>query len=203
MTKKELVKSLKNVKIVFGNGADLYCGLKTRYSDYFEPKKQYYERIITTYQKFKNICDVNAKSDYLFFRLKSDFGFYPYLVKNIWDVLFCLSFTNNVDDVLWCDIEKKMHDSFTKKDIKMANLSYFSRIHWDEVSELVHGYKYNDKTRIEELFVAMVSNIICDEKQQNGYYNFYRFLKNELIRFEHSFGEYISKETAYNTVPHH
>ena len=39
MDKSEFIKSLQKVKIVIGNGFDLYCGLKTKYKDYFDHNK--------------------------------------------------------------------------------------------------------------------------------------------------------------------
>lgn len=35
MTKEEMIKDLKNVKLVIGNGYDLHCGLKSSYADFF------------------------------------------------------------------------------------------------------------------------------------------------------------------------
>ena len=195
MTKEELVKSLKNVKIVLGNGSDLYCDLKTRYSDYFETKKNYYSRIKNTYEQFKRQCDISFEPEKLLFDIKTCFGNYPNFVKNLWDVLFCLSFSNNLNDVLWCDIEKRIHNSLTKKEKDGMKETNFSVIHWDEVNRLVGGYKYTSNTSAEELFAAMISNIICNNKNENGKYNFYEFLKEELIRFEFSFGQYIKDAT--------
>ena len=34
MDKKDLIKQLFNVKLIIGNGFDLSCGIKTKYSDY-------------------------------------------------------------------------------------------------------------------------------------------------------------------------
>ena len=36
LSKKEVINNLKNVKLILGNGFDLHCGLKSKYSDYFE-----------------------------------------------------------------------------------------------------------------------------------------------------------------------
>lgn len=199
MTKEEFVKSLSNVKIVFGNGADLYCGLKTKYSDYFETKKTYYSNIIRLFNEFKAQYDIENNPKELFRLLQCGFGYNPSLVKNIWDVLFCLSFANNNNNVLWCDVELKIHNSFIKKSAIEKGCVDFSIIHWDIVNELVHDYNRSTHASPEELFVAMISNIICEEKNDKGYYNFYSFLKYELIRFEYLFGLYIEEVTAHTS----
>lgn len=51
-TKESLVQNLKNVKLIIGNGFDLYCGLKTSYSDYFnhdEKKNEIIQNLINEF----------------------------------------------------------------------------------------------------------------------------------------------------------
>ena len=38
--KERFIQSLPNVKLVLGNGFDLYCGLKTKYEHFFKNDKK-------------------------------------------------------------------------------------------------------------------------------------------------------------------
>lgn len=42
----------RKCKLVLGNGFDLYCELKTRYSDYFNSKKDFFDKIPDLEEKF-------------------------------------------------------------------------------------------------------------------------------------------------------
>lgn len=42
---KDEIGKLKDVKLVTGNGFDLACGMKTRYSDYFYSREAIYKEI--------------------------------------------------------------------------------------------------------------------------------------------------------------
>ena len=53
-SKREIINELKNVKLVIGNGFDLYCGLKTSYSDYFNndsSKNEKLEELVSGFSK--------------------------------------------------------------------------------------------------------------------------------------------------------
>ncbi|WP_203622003.1 AbiH family protein [Apilactobacillus nanyangensis] len=45
----------KNTLIIFGNGADLYSGLDTRFSDYINPKRMRILQKLKTYEKFRDL----------------------------------------------------------------------------------------------------------------------------------------------------
>ena len=53
-SKREIINELKNVKLVIGNGFDLYCGLKTSYSDYFNNDSSKNKVLEDWYNQFLN-----------------------------------------------------------------------------------------------------------------------------------------------------
>ena len=53
MNKIEFINSLKNVKVVIGNGFDLHCGLHTTYSDYYCKNYKKYLYIQDLYKKYE------------------------------------------------------------------------------------------------------------------------------------------------------
>lgn len=60
MTKEEMIKDLKNVKLVIGNGYDLHCGLESSYADFFMrdvDKNNYFNKWL---DEFKEKISLNA-----------------------------------------------------------------------------------------------------------------------------------------------
>lgn len=52
--KDNALQNLKKVKLILGNGFDLFCGLKTSYSDYFECRKDIYKLVDDWITKMAN-----------------------------------------------------------------------------------------------------------------------------------------------------
>ena len=50
--KKKSIHNLTDLKLVLGNGFDLHCHIKTKYSDYFNTNKLKYEYILNWSKKF-------------------------------------------------------------------------------------------------------------------------------------------------------
>ena len=74
-TKEDFVKSLKNVKLIIGNGFDLHCGLHTKYSDFYCKNIDKYQYISKKYKTYKQTDEVDFKSDVSKF--------------SVWDIFFC------------------------------------------------------------------------------------------------------------------
>lgn len=55
MRKYDLIHSLPAIKLVIGNGFDLYCGLETRYVDYFNSRKEKFDSIRNCINQLKNV----------------------------------------------------------------------------------------------------------------------------------------------------
>ena len=120
MDKKELIQKLDNVKLVIGNGFDLYCGLKTKYSDYFlhniSKNKILKQWIIDFAPKVRIYANFTNKIE-----KRSDFwvDFEHSEKANFWDIFFfIISYEETeIDNWTWYDIEKiMMRISHSSKD---------------------------------------------------------------------------------------
>ena len=91
-TKEDFVKSLKNVKLIIGNGFDLHCGLHTKYSDFYCKNIDKYQYISKKYKTYKQTDEVDFKSDVSKF--------------SVWDIFFCLNSSEYPEhnSKSWCDI---------------------------------------------------------------------------------------------------
>lgn len=188
MDKREFVKSLSKVKIVVGNGFDLYCGLDTKYSDFFEgnyDKYSYIKRLFAEY--------LSKELDELSF---SDKEIEDY---NVWDLFFAL---NSPDEPKnsnrnWCDIERMMLFSFqdiqTEKPEQLY-LFFSSKVQW----KTIKGIASNNKTASnhEDAFVSLFAKERI-KHLRNDPKSFYDFLLNDLKIFEKNFGEFIDKQIHY------
>ena len=185
-TKEEQIKKLDNVTLVLGNGFDLHNKLKTSYSNFFEAvKKEQYKRIQKTF------C---IENDYSFNRFLDDSAYYmawtlldPFVNYNVWDIIFALSSQSITPskEILWADIEKEI-------------LSWLK----DEIPEIkirVISYCRNTiSNEIKSLRIHSIAAFIKRKRESNPLTtsdDFYRYLLNELLKFETEFGDYIQKET--------
>lgn len=114
-----------NQLIVIGNGFDIECGLKTRYSDFFSER---YESILN-----KEREKTNDKLDLLFSSVYNmplidlrgllvDCENKPwgvtktYQMTNFWDALFCYSFVYQDEIKTWKDVESTIFNFIQKND---------------------------------------------------------------------------------------
>lgn len=184
MDKREYLHSLKNVKIVLGNGFDLHCGLHTKYSDY-------YCKNFGKYSYIKKQLEIYKTDGHLNF----DFSLKKNKNINTWDVFFAI---NGPDDPRnstngWCEIEKMIYSSLitsetSHADIKELVTPSFSIINWNTIkSNLLNNYlgtNHNDRFIVE--FIKKRAELInCT------YQDFYRFLLVELKTFEKDFGIFV------------
>ena len=97
------------IKVILGNGFDLFCGLETKYIHFFKSEKNKYEEISKWSQSFKNLStyiegkSVNWKDFGPQYSVNIDF--------NLWDIYFALAIGEK--DYNWCDIETEMLKTFT------------------------------------------------------------------------------------------
>ena len=167
------------IKVVLGNGFDLFCGLETRYIHFFKSEKQKYEEIIKWSNSFANLEGyISGKSSNW-----KDLG-PKYLINidfNVWDIYFALAIGEN--DYNWCDIETEMLKTFT--DDKKFNWSMVYLIIKERFNNLLYA---NDlEYKIAGYIITVDPDITTKEK-------FYMFLLEELKKFEKNFGEYVSRE---------
>ena len=178
ISKEEYVRSLPNVKLVLGNGFDLYCGLYTKYSDFYCIFFEKYDSLRNLFEQF----EINNKSD--FSKLNLD-------LVTVWDVFFMLNSSkdpySNIKE--WCDIEKLILGSLS--DEKNAFSYMISKVNWNTIKYCVE--KNSLASNHPERFIVDFIKYKFEKLNLQGS-NFYRFLLKELKLFENNFGIYIRNQ---------
>ena len=194
MTKEEMIKDLKNVKLVIGNGYDLHCGLKSSYADFFmrdADKNNYFNNWL---DDFKEKINLNAFTTE---QSKEDVWveFKSIDELNIWDLFFYIETKttnqNNKEAWLWCDIETVMYNSLKSYDSRECNTNLFR---WE------HVYKAITKKMPKEFKfwkIYVMAKVILEKRNMEGFKNideFYYYILDELNQFEKEFGMFIDKK---------
>ena len=167
------------IKVVLGNGFDLFCGLETRYIHFFQSEKQKYEEIIKWSNSFVNLGGyISGKSSNW-----KDLG--PKCLINIdfnvWDIYFALAIGEN--DYNWCDIETEMLETFTND----------KKFNWSSIY-LITKKRLNNLMNASDLEYKIAGYIITVDPDISTKEKFYMFLLEELKKFEKNFGKYVSGE---------
>lgn len=194
MTKEEMIKDLKNVKLVIGNGYDLHCGLKSSYADFFmrdADKNNYFNKWL---DEFKEKISLNAftteqsKEDVLVEFKNID-------KLNVWDLFFYIETKttnqNNKEAWLWCDIETVMYNSLKSCNVKENDYISFS---WEQVYKVINKEMQANFDCFE---VYVMAKVILEKRNMEGFKNideFYYYILDELNQFEKEFGEFINKK---------
>lgn len=189
-----MIKDLKNVKLVIGNGYDLHCGLESSYADFFmrdADKNNYFNKWL---DEFKEKISLNAftteqsKEDVWVEFKKID-------ELNIWDLFFYIETKttnqNNNEAWLWCDIETVMYNSLKSYDSRECNTNLFR---WEYVYKVVNKEMQANFDCFE---VYVMAKVILKKRNMEGFKNideFYYYILDELNQFEKEFGMFIDKK---------
>ncbi len=194
-TKDKVIKALRKTRLVVGNGFDLYCGLKTKYSDYF------------SYNSFKNnLIDewIDKDQSQLFvkyisspkdseIRSRIQKAFAELDQVNAWDVAFTISsrLWLNENGKSWHEIESTMLMWLQKEEDEdgMRYLESF-KVVYHALNQEEELYRLTD----ELAFLAALIFKKHEEKPFSSIESFYAFLLDELILFERDFGKYINHQ---------
>lgn len=185
MNKEEFVKSLKNVKLVIGNGFDLHCGLHTKYSDF-------YCKYVDLYSHIRELFDSYDETETLAFKHEQ------IDLWTTWDLFFVLNSSKDpgINSKKWCDIEKMMLSSLVRESdfkdkVEYASLSLCSIIHWPTIKEhIAHNtFATNHYDRFVIGFIKEKMKI-----KDCSPHAFYPFLLSELKDFEKRFGIFVDDQ---------
>lgn len=197
-SKKEIINELKNVKLVIGNGFDLYCGLKTSYSDYFNSSMYRKEMIETWYNRFSEqfLEDVRPHTYILLDKTIEKECWKETKIfddTNIWDFFFYFVSQNNASTKTWswCDIETKILEWLSNSGGKGSLSSMTST---EKIYRIITNKKafYDKEFNLHACCLATIIYKKHNEKEFLDKNEFYNFLLQELKKFECNFGEYIN-----------
>ncbi len=177
---------LKKVKIVLGNGFDLFCGLKTTYRDFFSIYKDKYDYLC---QWGEHVASFLAQNPHL----KEDPWGLVIQVKgmnliNCWDAFFAMIF-DRMRGYLWCDVEAEMLDSLVKRDSEVDD-DY--KPHWEDVWEFIrkeNAGSHKPGSVILGQFLVKKAGGVPKTRDE-----FYEFLLGQLREFENYFGRFITRQ---------
>ena len=177
---------IKKVKIVLGNGFDLFCGLKTTYKDFFSFYKDKYDYLCQWVDQVASFLYQNP-------HLKEDPWGLMVQVKgmdliNCWDAFFAMIF-DRMRGYLWCDVEAEMLDSLSKRDSEVDD-DY--KPHWEDVWEFINKENMGEHkpgSVIIGQFLVKKAGGLPKTKDE-----FYEFLLKQLREFENYFGRFITRQ---------
>jgi hypothetical protein len=173
--------------IIIGNGFDLQCGLRSKFGDFFQPR----------FDIIAAIPDCKRET-------------WRTLVENsrltLWDFIL----EANVDS-LWCDIEGAIErwvlsagasdpdkNSPFDRAVELLKVYPFT----DGAFVLVNGRRENEQDDESHMYgnMARYAWTLHPEIASEGYNRelFMAFLRQELLKLEHAFGEYLAHELETN-----
>lgn len=191
--KQSVIQNLRNVKLIIGNGFDLKCKLKTKYSDYFlnDQNKNLILRNwlncfagpLETYSNFNsNICN------------REDFwvGFDCFEKANVWDIAFFLSSYEDkkCEEWQWCDIESKILE-WMQGNNKKTGYPKISSFCFPVIYQLLNDTPFYGKVDLNTKYLASFIYKKHNCTKFSNEYEFYIFLLEQLKLFEHNFGNFI------------
>ena len=184
----EFLQKLKNVKVVLGNGFDLYCGLRTRYSDYYKWRGKDYRELDKRFTAICNIIYENTNPAYK----KPVVSLFPHLIAikdaNVWD-LFSILYPREGEGFLWCDIESEMLESLNNAD-EPGGYSY--KPHWEDVLAVLMG----DSADNHDAGSFLMASFIRSKEGQIQWTceSFYDYLLEQLKEFEMRFSYFVTTQ---------
>lgn len=180
--KSYFLKKLEKVKLVIGNGFDLYCDLKTSYRDFFKTKEP-------DNDIFNNWFNENRNDFFNYINNGSctiDFN----VIKSLdaWTIYFFILMRTKTDyNPNWWDVEKQIENS-----LKDSNVN----LYWNWVYKTIKekGLSMLSVGKENKGFVECLASILISRNgdlRNASLDAFYEFLLNELKKFERNFARYI------------
>lgn len=187
ITKDDGLQKLVKVKIILGNGFDLFCGLHTSYGDYFSKQKKKYELILNEVKEASN-CLAGLFEDGLkpniFQEITDGLTISP---QNIWDIIFAISIKGE-SDKMWCDVEQTMFDFLYAVDTGWQEI----KPHWTNVYNFLQKAPYQGRSAGSFILARCIKGKCSSSILSKD--DFCIFLLDELKEFEGSFARFIARQ---------
>lgn len=187
VTKDDGLQKLVNVKIILGNGFDLFCDLRTSYGDYFSKQKKKYELILNEVKEASN-CLAGLFEDGLkpnIFQEITD-GL-TISSQNIWDIIFAISIKGE-SDKMWCDVEQTMFDFLYSVDTGWQEI----KPHWTNVYNFLQKAPYQGCSAGSFILARCIKEKCSSSILSKD--DFCIFLLDELKEFEGRFARFITRQ---------
>lgn len=184
-------KSSWHQLIIVGNGFDLQCGLRSRFRDFFEPR-------------FEKIAAIKSNDRETWQKFLED------RCLTLWDFILEASIDNQ-----WCDVEEEVErwvlsaaDQNPETSLLQGALSamqceylFADEIPFTPLNEDKRRHFFNESGKIRIFnniarYIAVLHPALLGEKREPE--RLIELLKRDLGRLEQAFGDYLSKEIAYN-----
>lgn len=184
MEKYEFIKYLTNKKLVIGNGFDLHCGLKSKYSDFFERNEENNKNF---HNEIRNIFN-KIDEDKLILTNDEILGLFSrenWKKTNMWELFFHLIYLENEKTKKneWNDIEKTIENSLLKTESTL-------KMSWDDVRYIYGCEEHSNETNTNTLFLMAVMYLKYGSEIKNEA-DFFNTLLKELNDFENIFSTYL------------
>lgn len=155
----------KKKLFVIGNGFDLYCGLNTRWSDFYD-----------------NVCkqNINALSNSLIPIRQKSLLIDKHPINLIGYLLYCYSLGKS--SINWSDVEEILNDIITCKENKW-------RVEMNKIYNCILSSTFYARSQYPELLGLIISKCYKKENPSLSY-----LLMNELNKFENDFKNYLNSE---------
>ncbi|HAP3847937.1 TPA: hypothetical protein IUT85_002602 [Enterococcus faecalis] len=195
------VLTLEKKVVILGNGFDLACDLKSRYSDFFENRID--EELVcllnSTFNDFKDRLSVDGLGFKMIFEIgdykenKNSEQFYIWANETynklkeskltFWDLVFYF-FGNNSNDLQWQHVEQRMLE-FLNTPKELVEIPSLNLI----LSALKHNSRR--KANIKTLFCLHLAFYLSGGEKIYDQAELMDYLHKELRSFEKGFSEYI------------
>ena len=222
----EFLNRTGKIRVVIGNGFDLYCGLHTTYSNYY---CKYWKKYKTIQSAIGNSITNNIPIEFSDETLKT---------CNIWDVFFAMHSSEDPEKCQhkWCEVEKLILKSLltvseeaketevslggtkeiddssssggsiyrfivgqqrTKVDKLIEDEHVKVKIRWPELKRYISG-KLATNTGYEKVMVEFVQYRM--KQKSFSLMNYYEFILDELNDFEKTFGDFVNSQIVDNSI---
>ncbi len=193
--KQVIVNQMHDVKLIIGNGYDLFCELETKYSDFFN-----FRNFKSSIDKWKDLFSNNVfyyagMNSNITSRNDSWVEPESFSKLNFWDFFFYFASESNsksMDSWQWCDVELVMAEWLSDSSVKKG-------IGFPLIYKLCHGDNLHNEPLESVYYLASVIIRKNGEQKYDDKAKFYDFLLSELKEFEQVFGKYITMQQFHES----
>ena len=180
--------------IILGNGFDLACGLKSRYSDFFSQRfgqqlktdsspGHVYEQLDNSLGSLKKSTIIGIEREYHYKLFDTEAVDSVY---NIWDLIFAYECLQKCPHT-WADVEGTIKFWINNHDLRRMVDIFLT----DDLDQLIPPISNIEETCI--VFVAYMFTRVIHHKKSVAFDDIQELMLNDLYKFEDDFSTYLSE----------